>query len=103
VVLDAVGPETYTFEQLVGLISATVGRRPVMAHVPPWVALALATVLGLLVRDVLVTGDELAGLVAELVVTDGPATGTVRLGEWLADHADEVGREYASELGRHYR
>jgi hypothetical protein len=55
------------------------------------------------VRDVLVTGDELAGLVAELVVTDGPATGTVRLGEWLADHADEVGREYASELGRHYR
>jgi hypothetical protein len=55
------------------------------------------------VRDVLVTGDEIAGLVAELVVTDGPATGTVRLSEWLADHASDVGREYASELGRHYR
>ena len=53
VVLDAVGPETYTFEELVGLIAATVGRRPVMVHVPPWGALALATVLGLLVRDVL--------------------------------------------------
>ena len=69
VVLDAVGPETYTFEELVGLIAATVGRRPVMVHVPPWVALALAAVLGLLVRDVLVTGDELAGLMAELVAT----------------------------------
>ena len=103
VVLDAVGPETYTFEELVGLIAATVGRRPVMVHVPPWVALALATVLGLLVRDVLVTGDELAGLVAELVATDGPATGTVRLSGWLADHAGDVGREYASELARHYR
>jgi hypothetical protein len=102
-VLDAVGPETYTFEQLVRLIAATVGRRPVMVHVPPWVALALAAVLGLLVRDVLVTGDELAGLMAELVVTDGPATGSVRLSEWLADHAGEVGREYASELARHYR
>jgi hypothetical protein len=63
----------------------------------------MAALLGLLVRDVLVTGDELAGLVAELVVTDGPATGTVRLSEWLADHASDVGREYASELGRHYR
>jgi len=103
VVLDAVGPETYMFEELVRLIAATVGRRPVIVHVPPWIALALATVLGLLVRDVLVTGDELAGLVAELVATDGPATGTVRLSEWLADHAGDVGREYASELARHYR
>jgi NADH dehydrogenase len=57
----------------------------------------------LLVRDVLVTGDELTGLAAELVVTDGPATGKIRLSEWLADHAGEVGREYASELARHYR
>jgi uncharacterized protein YbjT (DUF2867 family) len=103
VVLDAVGPETYTFEELVGLIAATVGHRPVIMHVPPWVALALATVLGLLVRDVLVTGDELRGLAAELVATDGPATGTVRLSEWLAGHAGDVGREYASELARHYR
>jgi uncharacterized protein YbjT (DUF2867 family) len=102
VVLDAVGPETYTFDELVGLIAATVGRRPVMVHVPPWVALALATAVGLFVRDMLVTGDELAGLVAELVATDGPATGTVRLSEWLADHAGDVGREYASELARHY-
>ena len=103
VVLDAVGPETYMFEELVRLIAATVGRRPVIVHVPPWIALALARVLGLLVRDVLVTGDELAGLVAELVATDGPATGTVRLSEWLADHAGDAGREYASELARHYR
>jgi NADH dehydrogenase len=103
VVLDAVGPETYTFEELVGLIAATVGRRPVIVHVPPSVAIALARVLGLLVRDVLVTGDELAGLLTDLVAPEGPATGTVRLSEWLADHAGDVGREYASELARHYR
>jgi uncharacterized protein YbjT (DUF2867 family) len=103
VVLDAVGPETYTFEELVRLIAATVGHRPVIVHVPPWAALAMATAMGLLLRDVLVTGDELAGLMAELVVTDGPATGTVRLSEWLAEHAGDVGRAYASELARHYR
>jgi uncharacterized protein YbjT (DUF2867 family) len=103
VVLDAVGPETYTFEELVGLIANTVGHRPVIVHVPRRVALALAAMLGVLMRDVLVTGDELAGLVAELVVTDGPATGGVRFSEWLAEHARDVGREYASELARHYR
>ncbi|MGH8985581.1 MAG: NAD(P)H-binding protein [Acidimicrobiia bacterium] len=102
-VVDAIGPETYTFEALVRLIAGTVGRRPVIVHVPPRVALALAKVLGLLVRDVLLTGDELAGLMAELVAPDGSATGKVRLSEWLAQHADEVGREYASELARNYR
>lgn len=103
VVLDAVGPETYTFEELVGLIANTVGHRPVIVHVPRRVALALAAMLGVLMRDVLVTGDELAGLLAELVVTDGPATGGVRFSEWLAEHARDIGREYASELARHYR
>jgi hypothetical protein len=50
-----------------------------------------------------VTGDELAGLMAELVVTAGPATGAVRFSDWLVEHSDEVGREYASELLRNYR
>jgi NADH dehydrogenase len=103
VVVDAVGPETYTFEELVNLIAAAVGRRPAFLHVPPWVVLGVATALRPLVRDVLVTGDELAGLAAGLVAIDGPATGTVRLSEWLAENAGEVGRTYASELARHYR
>ena len=103
VVLDAVGPETYTFERLVGLIARSIGRRPLIVRVPPRAALATAAVLGLVVGDVLVTKDELAGLMAGLVATDGPATGNVRLSEWLARHSAELGREYASELARHYR
>jgi uncharacterized protein YbjT (DUF2867 family) len=103
VVLDAVGPETYTFQGLVDLIARSIGARPVIVRVPPRVALAMGAVLGLVVRDVLVTGDELAGLMAGLVVTDGPATGEVRLSEWLARHSGELGRQYASELARHYR
>jgi hypothetical protein len=67
------------------------------------VSLAAASALGLVARDVLVTGDELGGLMAELVVTAGPATGAVRFSDWLVEHGDEVGREYASELVRHYR
>jgi NADH dehydrogenase len=101
--VDAVGPETYSFEELVRLIAHAIGRRPWIVHVPRRAALGLATVLGLIVRDVLITGDELSGLMAGLVATDGPSTGEVRLSDWLPQHADEVGHRYASELARHYR
>jgi len=102
-VIDAVGPETFSFEELVRLIARTIGTRVLFVHVPPAVALTAAAAIGRVVGDVIVTRDELEGLMAELVTTDGPATGTRRLTEWLAQTADVVGRRYASEVSRHYR
>ena len=101
-IIDAVGPETFTFEELVRLIAATVGSRARIVHVPPAVALAASRLVGYFVKDVLVTRDELEGLMADLVVTDGPATGHRRLSDWLAENAATVGRRYASEVSRHY-
>jgi uncharacterized protein YbjT (DUF2867 family) len=102
-VVDAVGPETFTFEDLVRLIARMIGVRRLFVHVPPTVALAAASTIGRMLGDVLVTREELEGLMAELVTTDGPATGTRRLTEWLTQNASVVGRRYASEIGRHYR
>jgi NADH dehydrogenase len=102
VVLDAVGPETFTFEELVRLIARTVRSRARIVHVPPSVALSAAKLIGSVVRDVVMTKDELDGLMANLVVTDGPATGQRRLSDWLTDNASTVGRTYASEVSRHY-
>ncbi len=102
-VVDAVGPETFTFEALVRLIARTIGSRSTIVHVPPAVALTAAGVIGRLVSDVVVTRDELAGLMAELVTTEGPATGTRALTGWLAANARTVGKRYASEVSRHYR
>jgi hypothetical protein len=65
--------------------------------------IAAATVLGWLVRDVMLTADDVDCLLEELLVSSETPTGRVRLTEWLADHADELGRTYASELDRHYR
>jgi len=102
-VTDAVGPETYTFEDLVRLVARAVGRRPRLVHLPPTLLIGLVKVLGLALGDVLLTVDELRGLMAELVATEGPPTGATRLSEWLDEHAGDVGRVYASELTRHYR
>ncbi|HEX9093138.1 MAG TPA: NmrA family NAD(P)-binding protein [Coriobacteriia bacterium] len=101
-VIDAVGPETFTFEDLLRTIARSIGRRVAFVHVPPAVALAAANAIGRLVRDVLVTPDELDGLMAGLVTTDGPTTGTRSLSDWLDANAARVGRTYASEVSRHY-
>ncbi|MBI4581858.1 MAG: NAD(P)H-binding protein [Planctomycetes bacterium] len=102
-VVDAVGPEVYTFNGLVRLLAAAVGSRARLVHLPPGVALALSGLLGAAVRDGVLTRDELDGLMADLLVSSGPPTGSTRLSDWVAQHADRLGASYASELGRHYR
>jgi uncharacterized protein YbjT (DUF2867 family) len=101
--IDAVGPETFTFEELVRLIAQTIGSRTLFVHVPPAAALTAAAVIGRMVGDVMVTRDELDGLMAGLVTTEGPKTGVRGLTEWLAQNAAVVGKRYASEVSRHYR
>src|SRR5918996_5430801 len=102
-VIDAVGPETFTFEELVRLIAGAIGRHRVFVHVPPAAALTAAAAIGRVVGDVVVTRDELEGLMAGLVSTEGPATGATALTEWLAQNAAVIGTRYASEVSRHYR
>jgi uncharacterized protein YbjT (DUF2867 family) len=103
VIVDAVGPEVFTFDQLVRLIAQTVQSRAAIIHVPPWAALEAARVIGWTVGDVLLTRDEIDGLMADLLVSDQPATGTTRLSTWLTENAQTIGQVYASELRRHFR
>jgi NADH dehydrogenase len=101
-VCDAVGPETYSFEELVRLVAERVGRKIRIVHMPTAVAYAATTVAGWLVGDVVLTWEEYGGLMSGLLESDGPAVGATRLSEWLAENGDRVGRRYASEAARHY-
>jgi NADH dehydrogenase len=102
-VIDAVGPERPTFLELVRTIRDAVGARCAIVRVPGVVVPPLASVLGVLLRDVLLTGDEYKAMVAGLADTDGPATGTTSVSQWIADHGDSLGRTYANEINRHFR
>ena len=102
-IVDAVGPETYTFDALVHLIAQKIGSRAKIIHVPPWLALFLARLIGLVVRDVILTQDEMNGLKSGLLVSPGRPTGETHLSQWLEQNSSTLGRRYASELGRHYR
>lgn len=101
--VDAAGPEVYTFNELVELIKKTVGGRARIIHMGPETTLLLAGLIGRLLGDVLITRDELYGLMENILVSGQPPQGKVSLGEWLGKNAARAGRKYASELKRHYR
>jgi len=102
VILDAVGPETFTFNELVGMIARQVNSRARIVHVRPGLALFLARLVGYGVRDVVITRDEIEGLMSNLLVSEGPPTGHTRLTEWLEQNANTVGAMYISNLKRNY-
>ena len=103
--MDAVGPEVFTFEEMVRLVADKLGRRARLLHVQPWMALLMSRLVGYLVRDVVLTRDEIDGLMADLLVSrsEVPPPGRTRLSEWLEQNSDAIGVSYASELSRHYR
>jgi NADH dehydrogenase len=103
VIADAVGPETYTFEGLVRLLAQSLRSRARLVHVRPGLALFLSSLVGRAVHDVVLTQEEVKGLMAGLLVSENPPAGTTRLSEWVSRHAHLLGKKYASELGRHYR
>lgn len=98
--IDAVGPETYAFIDLVRLIRGAVGSRALLLKTPPGLAWALSRLVGLALGDVILTRDEVRGLMANLLISEGPPGGRTRLSTWLEANADRIGVRYASELGR---
>lgn len=102
-IIDAVGPETYTFNEMVRLIASKVNSKAKIIHLPPGVTLSVSRLVGYLVNDVVLTQDEVHGLMANLLVSNNSPTGRISLSEWLTGNADVIGSKYASELSRHYR
>jgi len=100
VVIDAIGPETFTFRELVREIARCIGVRRPIVSVPPGLGYLAGRWLGRLVGDVVLTRDEIEGLMRGLLVTDSPPAGRTRLTEWARAQRSTLGRRYATELGR---
>lgn len=101
-VSDAVGPDCYTFKDLVRLIGETIGAERPLVSIPPRLALLAAQFLSLLVNDVMLTPEEVDGLMANLLISKDPARCRTAFKDWLQANKDTVGVKYASELQRHY-
>ena len=102
IVIDAAGPETMPFRDLVALVRSAVDASSPIVHLPPPVMAIAARALGRLVGDVVLTGDEIRGLMAGLLVSHEPPLGQIAFSQWLNENATTVGRSYANELRRHF-
>lgn len=98
---NAVGPETFAFEELVRVIARAVGSAGRIVHMPAAMAYISTLAAGWLVGDIVLTWEEYLGLIGNLLISEAPSAGTTRLSEWLSQNAESVGRRYASEVKRH--
>jgi len=99
-IVEAIGPETFTYRQLVQTIGHIIGRpRPILS-IPPRVGYWVGWIIGHFTNDVTITWPEIEGLMADLLYVDAPPAGHTRLTAWARDHAAELGRHYAAELQR---
>jgi uncharacterized protein YbjT (DUF2867 family) len=99
-VIDAIGPETFTYRELVATIGEIIGKKRLLLALPPGLAYLAGRLVSRWVDDVLVTREEIAGLMAGLLYVDAPPAGTTRLTTWARQHADTLGQHYTSELAR---
>jgi nucleoside-diphosphate-sugar epimerase len=101
-IMDAAGPQTMTFEELVRAIRSAIRARSPILHLPPAAMSAASRALGLLVHDVVLTPQEIGGLTAGLLVSHDAPLGRIAFSDWLAEHGGSIGSDYANELQRHF-
>jgi uncharacterized protein YbjT (DUF2867 family) len=99
-IIDAIGPETFTYRGLVQQIGAIIGKNRPIVSVPPVIGYFVGWLIGKYVGDVMITREEIEGLMQNLLYTNSPPAGETRLTDWAKAHAESLGQQYASELAR---
>ncbi|HXP62592.1 MAG TPA: hypothetical protein VN829_18980, partial [Dongiaceae bacterium] len=90
----------FTYRGLVDTIRRALGLKRLILNVPPELGYWGCRLLGLFVRDVVITRQEIRGLMEGRLQVDAPALGATRLSDWIARNKDGLGRHYTSELAR---
>ncbi|MEW5719679.1 MAG: NAD-dependent epimerase/dehydratase family protein [Chloroflexota bacterium] len=99
-IINAIGPETFTYRELVRAIGDIIGARRPIIGVPPWFGYVVGSLISRMQGDVFITREEIEGLMRELLYVDAPPAGQTKLTDWARAHAATLGVRYASELAR---
>jgi NADH dehydrogenase len=99
-VVDAVGPETFTYRELVETIARIIGANKPLLSLPGWFGWLVGYLIGKIHGDVMITMDEVRGLTSGLLEVDSKPLGTTSLPDWVRAHRDTLGRRYTNEMAR---
>lgn len=102
-VIDCHGPETFEYRELVRMLARALRVRARLVVTPPLLGYAVSKMLNPLLRDVVITREEISGLMRGLLWSAARSRGTIKLSEWAAEHRAELGVRYHSELARRRR
>lgn len=98
---DAVGPEAFTYRGLVAKVGEIIGVNRTIVPVNPALGYLVARALNPMVGDFIITREEIKGLMRNLLDSDQPAPpNATPLTAWATEHRENLGRRYASEVGR---
>lgn len=101
-VTPAAGPDVLSFTELIHFLAQAVGSRAHILHAQPQTALRLAKVLSVVLRDVLLTQEELSGLMEEHLFVGDNVVGATGFREWVKENVELLGMHYRNELRRHH-
>jgi NADH dehydrogenase len=99
-IVNAIGPETFTYRELVETVRRLLGLKRLVINVPPAVGYWACRLTGLLVRDIIITRYEIRGLMEGRLCVEAPPLGATKLTEWIERHKHSLGRHYTSEMAR---
>ncbi len=100
--IDAIGSETFTYLELLQLLARELDRKVALIHIHPDLGIFLGKLIGLFVNDVVLTRDELIGLMGNKLTSKQTPNGTTLFSEWISQNIDQIGSSYTSELNRHF-
>ncbi|OGW32446.1 MAG: epimerase [Nitrospirae bacterium GWC2_42_7] len=99
-IIDAIGPETFTYRSLVEEIGKAIGKQRKIISITPSAGYCLGSLIGRMLGDITITRDEIEGLMSDLLYTNSAPQGKIKLTDWLKEYSATVGRRYSNELAR---
>jgi NADH dehydrogenase len=99
-IINAIGPETFTYRELVATTKKKCGSKSLIVSIPPSIGYWACRLIGQMVNDVVITREEIRGLMEGRLSVDAPPQGTVKLTDWIERNKETLGRHYTSEMAR---
>ncbi len=100
VIIDALGPETFSYRELVTKIGEIIGKKRPIIPLPDSVGYFMGWLVGKMVGNIIITKEEIEGLKDDLLYTHSPPAGLTKLTDWAKQNASILGFHYSSELAR---
>ena len=97
-VVDVTGPETFRYKDYIRHMVKAMGLKRLILPMPPMVGWLFGRMLGVFLRDDVITRAEIKGLREGLMATDAPPNGTRLFSTWIAEHGASFGKRYQNDL-----